>query len=403
MASGMVEKYNDLRDSNQPQPVLTGCAWKTVPASSTIPEISMTGSYHVGLGLAAMLTVSGVFTEVLRKKSLQPNDLYSMSFWLHAVATLCFAAALGPEVFRDGVPVLHSSGPLFGIAGAEWPATAQFLVFLLLDSGIVALAQLVYLRAIQTSEISYFTPFLSLTPALLIPTGFLLIGEMPRPHQIAGVLLVVSGSLAMNSQQLSQGVLRVLASPFANKVSRNALWVALLFALSNPIDKIVVRMSQPLFYAFSHSLVLTVFFGVLMLCKGRAGKLPITRTWRWVLAAGAFDALTLLLQFSAYRYIDVSLVIAIKRSGIILSVLAGWLVFRESKIAERLFATAIMAGGMLLIYLPPSRSLFVLLAVAGLSIVGLRVWWRRSKVPEQLTLPDCRLKRTRENPNECSE
>ena len=143
-------------------------------------------------------------------------------------------------------------------------------------------------------------------------------------------------------------------------------------------------------YAFCHSLALTVFFGVLMLWKGSARRLPLSGTWRWILAAGAFDALTLLLQFTAYRYLDVSLVIAIKRSGIILTVLAGWFLFRESQIAERLFATAIMAGGMLLIYLPPTRLEFVLLAVAELAMVGLRIGWKRSKAPKQLPLPDCR-------------
>jgi uncharacterized membrane protein len=341
----------------------------------------MAGSYNVGLGLAAMLTVSGVVTDVLRKKALLSNDLYRVCFWLHAVATLSFAAALGEEMFRYGVPVLRSNGPLFGIPGAEWPAVAQFIVYVLLDSAIVALAQLIYLRALQTSDISYFAPFMSLTPALLIPTGYVLVGELPRPHQIAGVLLVVAGSFAMSTQQLGQGVLRVLVAPFANKVSRSALWVALLFALSNPIDKIVVRMSQPLLYAFSQGLALTAFFGVLLFFKGRVGKPSISPMWRWVLAAGVFDAATLLLQFTAYRYIDVSLVIAIKRSGIILSVLAGWFFFRESKIGERLFATAIMAAGMLLIYLPASRMEFVLLTVAGLAAVAVRIAWQRFKTP----------------------
>lgn len=341
----------------------------------------MTGFYNVGLGFATALSVSNVITDVLRKKSLQPNDLYSVSFLLRSVSTLCFAAALGLEVIRHGVPLLHSNGPLFGIAGADWPATAQFIVYLLLDTAMVALAQLFYLRALQTSELSYFLPFLSLTPALLIPTGFLLIGEIPKPHQIAGVLLIVAGSLAMNAQHLNQGILRVLSAPFEKEASRNALCAALLFALSNPVDKIVVRMSQPLLYAFSYSLALTAFFGALMFLKGRARRLPISGTRSWIVAAGAVDALALLLQFTAYHYLDVSLVIAIKRGGVILSVLAGWLIFRESKIADKLFATAIMGGGMLLIYLPASRVQDVLLTLIGLGAFGLRVWWQRRRVP----------------------
>ena len=341
----------------------------------------MTGSYNTGLGFATALAVSSVVTDVLRKKSLYENDLYSVSFWLRTVTTLCFGAALGLQLFQHNLPALHSAGPLFGIAGADWPASAQFVIYLLLDTAMVALALVFYLRALQTSELSYFLPFMSLTPALLIPTGFLLIGEVPKPHQIAGVLLIVAGSLAMNSQHLGQGVLRVLAAPFEKEASRNALWAALLFALSNPVDKIVVRMSQPVLYAFSYSLALTAFFAALMYCKGSVGRQPLSRTWHWIAAAGAVDALALLLQFNAYRYLDVSLVIAIKRGGVILSVLAGWLIFRESKIADKLFATAIMAGGMLLIYLPGSRVEDALFTIAGLAAFGVRMWWHRRKVP----------------------
>jgi drug/metabolite transporter (DMT)-like permease len=345
----------------------------------------MTGSYNAGLGFATALAISNVVMDVLRKKSLEPNDLYSVSFWLRAVSTVCFAVVLGLEVFRHGLPVLHSAGPLFGIAGAELPASAQFIVYLLLDTAMVALAILFYLRALQTSELSYFLPFMSLTPVLLLPTGFLLIGEIPKPHQIAGVLLIVAGSLAMNAQHLNQGVLRVLSAPFEKEASRNALWAALLFALSNPVDKIVVGMSHPVVYAFGYSLALTGFFGALMFFKGRVRRPPIPGTWHWVAAAGAVDALALLLQFNAYRYLDVTLVIAIKRGGVILSVLAGWLVFRESKIADKLFATAIMAGGMLLIYLPASRLEDTLLTIAGLAAFGLRVWWQRRGVPETIS------------------
>jgi hypothetical protein len=72
----------------------------------------MTGFYNVGLGFATALSVSNVITDVLRKKALQPNDLYSISFLLRSVSTLCFAAALGLEVIRHDVPLLHSNGPL---------------------------------------------------------------------------------------------------------------------------------------------------------------------------------------------------------------------------------------------------------------------------------------------------
>jgi hypothetical protein len=110
------------------------------------------------------------------------------------------------------------------------------------------------------------------------------------------------------------------------------------------------------------------------------------------------------LQFTAYHYLDVFLVIAIKRGGVILSVLAGWLIFRESKIAGKLFATAIMGGGMLLIYLPASRVQDVLLTLIGLGGRLASGYGGSGAVfREQFPPDDCRLQGTRENPNECSE
>jgi drug/metabolite transporter (DMT)-like permease len=62
---------------------------------------------------------------------------------------------------------------------------------------------------------------------------------------------------------------------------------------------------------------------------------------------------------------------------VILSVLAGWLFFKERNIGERLFAIAIMGAGILLIYQPDAHVHEGWIAVLGLVAFLLRTSWKR--------------------------
>jgi len=76
-----------------------------------------------------------------------------------------------------------------------------------------------------------------------------------------------------------------------------------------------------------------------------------------------------LLQFTSHRYIDVVLTITIKRAGILLSVLAGWLIFRERHIEDRLAAAFAMMCGAVLIYLPLDAESQILIAAVVLIVL----------------------------------
>lgn len=338
----------------------------------------MMSVYSQGLWIAAALSVTNVVTDVCRKKALVPNDLYSTSFHLRLVTTTVFVVFFAAQVTHGGWPGLH---PAIAAGAATiapgLPAWCRFVFFLVLDVAMVAVAQALYLRALQFADLSYFLPFVALTPVLLIPTGYLLVGEMPLPHQLAGVLLIVAGSLAMNERAMGAGWRSILLAPFERRASRYALLIALLFALSNPVDKIVVAMADPLPYAVCYSVALLLFFWAMSRRERPSPLWPVKGSRRWVVLGGCLDALTLLLQFTAYRYLSVVLVIGVKRAGVILSVLAGWLVFREKNIAGRLFATGIMAAGILLIYIPATRAQeFAIFAVA-VAAVAVRVLRQR--------------------------
>lgn len=337
----------------------------------------MPSRYIEGLWIASALSISNVITDVFRKKALSSNEFYSTSFWIRLTSLILFLCVFLVRIVWYGWPALLSVAQAGVASGNSLPLWARFAIYFLVDVSIVATAQLLYLRALQFADLSYFVPFVSLTPVMLIPTGFLLVGEMPLPHQIAGVLLIVAGSLAMNSDAVQGGMVAMLRAPLGHRASRYALLIAFLFALSNPVDKIVAGIAGPVPYAVSYNFGLLTVFGILAARNGVLGLRWVKGTLLWILLGGSLDALTLLLQFTAYRYLDVVLVIGLKRAGVILSVLAGWLIFREKGIRGRLYATGIMATGLFLIYTPLPRPVQVVLFAMGLGAFTFRMPWRR--------------------------
>ena len=106
----------------------------------------------------------------------------------------------------------------------------------------------------------------------------------------------------------------------------------------------------------------------------------------WIVLAGGGETAVNLLQFSSHNFIDVVITISLKRAGIVLSVLMGWLVFKERDITDKLIAATVMVAGALMFYLPmtiPQALIVTLITLIGMSI-ALYVT-RRRKTDEALT------------------
>ena len=120
------------------------------------------------------------------------------------------------------------------------------------------------------------------------------------------------------------------------------LVVALVNAVTNPIDARLVRMTDAFVQATAFGLGMCVFFTVLLLArKADAGKVIRSGPY-WAVLAGVLEAVALIFQLSSHNYIAVVYTISIKRAGIILVILLGWLVFKEKNIGDKLIAASVM-------------------------------------------------------------
>ncbi len=325
----------------------------------------------MGLLLAAAMSIINVLTDVARKHALDKRELIPTTFWTRVAVAAVFIVVLLFQVAR-GVPVvIRDGGALFGISWLHLAPIPTFLIYLVLDCGLITWVMWLYFRALQISPLSLCVPFLSFTPVFLIPSSFIVLHELPPPIKLLGVLLIVVGSLAMHRQLFAVSWLAPVKAVIEEKGSRYMLMVSFLFSITNPLDKKLVMMSD----VFTESVAYGIGLVLAFFLMGRAQRADfgaaIRGNVKWVSLAGLFDAVSLLFQLASYAYINVVITVSIKRAGIILSVLAGWLFFRERGITDKVIAASVMFCGVLILYLPlaPAQAW----AMLGLTLAGMSV------------------------------
>jgi drug/metabolite transporter (DMT)-like permease len=324
----------------------------------------------LGLLLAAAMSVTNVFTDVARKHALADRDLIPATFWIRVAVTAVFLVALAVRIAGGAAVTIRDSGPLFGIAALHPAPVPAFLVYLVLDVSLITIVMWLYFRALQISPLSLCVPFLAFTPVFLIPTGFVLLGELPSPLKSLGVVLIVVGSLVMHRRLFAIGWTAPIKAVIREKGSRYMLLVSFIFSITNPLDKKLVVMSDVFTEAVAYGLGLCLSFFLLGKIQKADFGAAIRSNVKWVSLAGLSDAVSLLFQLASYTYLAVVITVSIKRAGIVLAVIAGWLFFRERGITDKLIATGVMFCGVLILYLPLTAAQAVsltLLTLAGMS------------------------------------
>jgi drug/metabolite transporter (DMT)-like permease len=323
----------------------------------------------VGLLMAASMSVTNVLTDVARKRALEKRELIPATLWIRIAVTVVFAAALLWQVAAGAPVVIRDGGALFGIAALHLAPVPTFLIYLTLDVALITCVMWLYFRALQISPLSLSVPFLAFTPVFLIPSGFVMLGELPPPLKLLGVVLIVAGSLAMHRKLFAVGWLAPVKAVIQEKGSRYMLMVSFIFSITNPLDKKLVVMSDVFTEAFSYGLGLCIAFFVWGKWQGADFRAAARGNGKWISLAGLLDAVSLLFQLGSYAYIAVVITVSIKRAGIILSVLAGWLFFREREITDKVIAASVMFCGVLILYLPLTAG--EAFAVTGLTLAGM--------------------------------
>jgi drug/metabolite transporter (DMT)-like permease len=326
----------------------------------------------VGLLMAGATSISNVVKDISAKKVVDHQELFASTFWIRLFAGITFLLALGARAMMGMTPHFRNDGGnLFGITGAQLGPWPTYLTYLVIEVLLVAVSTLLYFRAIQVTPISLCMPYISFTPVFLIVTGSIVNGEHAATEKLVGVVLIFIGSIAMHRALFSRGLLEPIRAIWRERGCFYMLLVAVINAITNPIDARLVRMTDAFVQAAAFGLGMCIFFTVLLLArKANAGKV-IRTVPGWVILAGVLEAVALIFQLSSHNYIAVVYTISIKRAGIILVILLGWLVFKEKNIGDKLIASLVMLVGVLIIYLPVSLAQGLM--IGALALVGMIV------------------------------
>ena len=222
-----------------------------------------------------------------------------------------------------------------------------FLPAAAVNAGLFVLANVCYMRGIKLSDLSLTLPMIAFTPAFMLITGLLVLGEMPAPLGMAGVLVVALGAYLLRS---GKGLLAPIRSLFADPGAKYLLAVALIYSLTAVSLKLAITASSPMFaitVIYLLALVLLTAYGLWTrrFDDVRLADLPA------LVPIGLVTVLSEMGLVYAFTLTLAVYAIAVKRLSIIIGSVYGFVFFGERDALRRIAASLIMLVGVVLLAL----------------------------------------------------
>lgn len=281
----------------------------------------------LAISAALGFTALDVFRKVLGKRYSSINIVIGMS----AGAAPVFAV-LG---FMEGFPI-------------QWP----FPLLAVLEILTFSFASILYVQAVKLSPLSLTIPYLGLTPVFSMFISLFLLDETPDYTGMAGIFLVVIGAVTIQWDK-DRTFLDLLKAPFIEPGSMRMIIVSLLFGLGTAIDKISISYSSEIMVALALTGGSAAALLLYQLAWNRRDfkNLHENHWYRDPVLYGAalVCGIAMASQFFAYQGMLVSYVEAIKRTGGLISTLAGIFIFREGHAWSRLPSALLILAGAVLI------------------------------------------------------
>jgi drug/metabolite transporter (DMT)-like permease len=275
---------------------------------------------------AVAFAASGSYAKALARRT----HIFVVSWSLIVLALPWAAVALA----RQGIPEI---GDRF-----LWAA----LVSVVLNMVSVSLQ----VKALSISPLSVTVPFLAFTPLFMLATSAIVLGEIPDAKGLAGIILVVLGAYTIHLDRVRGGFLEPFRAIARERGSLLMLVVAFIWSWTAVYDKVAVVASSPAFYTSFFCVTFGILYAPFLIFgarKSRPGRGLVPRLF----LLGAIGALMILSQLAAIQWTLASYVIAIKRSGMILSVVLGHFLFKEEHLRARLAGAVLMTLGVVVLSL----------------------------------------------------
>lgn len=271
--------------------------------------------------LACITAVSSSFRDVfvrVRSNRLKAQELAIAQYCI-ATSVLSAYCLLSPKPFLINSTML-SCAAFAGIS--------------------VAIGTLLVFTSLEKSEVSLMIPLRALTPVLILLLSLLALQEEISGFGILGVLGVAFGIFIVNNPKYGRGLFAEFAQA---KGTPYMLGGAVVFSFCAISEKIGILHSDALQFTTLECLFSTL--SLLLISKLRLGipKFQSSEILQSYLPIGALFSITIASQNLAYQAGPISYVVAIKRSGTVISVLLGCWLLREGGFQRRFLGVCVVA------------------------------------------------------------
>lgn len=272
------------------------------------------------------------------KKYLASSDTLFIAFASRAVGALCL------------LPVLCRPAP----AGLDsW----LFFRVIAATSVLTAAASVMQIHAVRKYEISSSLPFLSFVPLFMVACVYLVFGELPGQAALYGVVLLCAGGAAVNYG--GDASFSGLFSSFAgNRGSIMFFSAAVILGFTTTLDRLAIDDARGggLYYSACWNAFSALLFAIIFLDARKAPEylVMIKRDVRPLVAQGIIGIAAFACQMMAVEYArsvsaNVVYVKSLTLLQTVFAVAAGVTLFGERNASRKLLASALMAGGAVMI------------------------------------------------------
>jgi drug/metabolite transporter (DMT)-like permease len=275
--------------------------------------------------------VSNVFQKQLTQRSANPL------FIIGATDALLTLAALPLLFFGE-----------LRLGAGFWPN-------MIIAASLAVGSNVLLVYALQSTELSVLGPINAYKSVVSLVLGVFLLGEIPAPLGLAGVLLIVAGSYFVVDRDLKRPRSNAFALFFRQRGVQFRFAALALSATEAIFLKKALLLSSPLItFIFWSILGLPIAAAaILLLLRRRLGNEFVVlrhhwRTYLWLATTTGVMQLTSLLTFGK---LQVGYSLALFQLSTLISVFLGYRYFQEGQIRKRLVGSLIMAAGAALIVL----------------------------------------------------
>lgn len=210
-------------------------------------------------------------------------------------------------------------------------------------------AIILYTKALKVSPMGLTMPFLALTPLFLIVTGYIFLGEKVSLAGTVGIIMMAAGSYTLNIHTITQTVFEPVKAIFREKGSVLMIIVAFIFSFTASLGKIAIEHSSPIFFGTFYFVLIFILFTPVALYKNR-GRISITKKDIIPLSSiGITYSAMIIFHMLAMSMVKVAYMISVKRMSMLLSIIYGYYLFKEERIAGKAAGGVIMFVGFVLI------------------------------------------------------